>query len=117
MAKDSETSSEKQSKEERAAGVGRMLNDEEAPVTPEPNEGADVPSREVGGASSVGESTTRRGEDVAGEDGKEPGRSDRGTDDTPGARPSGTSSDRDATGIDHQDSSDDESPPMGGQGG
>lgn len=116
MAKDSETSSEKQSKEERAAGVGRMLNDEEPPVTPEPNEGADVPSQAARGTSSVGESTTRRGEDVTGDDGKEAGRSDRGPDDTPGARPSGTSSDRDATGIDHQDS-DDDSPPMGGQGG
>ena len=47
----------------------------------------------------VGESTTRRGEDVIKEEGKEAGREDTGTDAGPAARPTGESSPRDATGI------------------
>jgi hypothetical protein len=51
----------------------------------------------------VGESTTRRGEDVRDDEGKEPGRRDTGVDDTPGQRPHGTSTARDLTGVDPQD--------------
>lgn len=64
----------------------------------------------------VGESASRRGEDV-GEDEQERGRADEGT---TGAseRPVGTSDARDSTGVDPQESSD-ESPtmPTGDQGG
>lgn len=47
----------------------------------------------------VGVSTGRRGEDIADKDGKEAGRSDGEPDDTPGGRPTGTSDNRDVTGI------------------
>ncbi|CAN5266640.1 hypothetical protein BH20ACT3_BH20ACT3_03950 [soil metagenome] len=95
MAKGNDTSSEKASKEERAAGVERTLTDQEPPVNPPPNEPGG--SHEVGGASEVGESITRSGEDVEAKEGKEAGRSDTG--ETPEGRPTGTSSDRDITGV------------------
>ena len=91
---------EQKSKEARAEGVKRMLTDEPPPTEPPENDPA--PPREVGGASKVGESVTRRGEDVVKEEGKEAGRRDTGTDDTPAQRPTGTSSPRDATGVDPQ---------------
>ena len=47
----------------------------------------------------VGESTTRRGEDVVKEEGKEPGREDTGTHPTPAERPTGESSPRDSTAV------------------
>ena len=53
----------------------------------------------------VGESTSRRGEDVVKEEGKEPGRSDDGVEDTPAARPYGSSSPRDVTGVNPPDAS------------
>ena len=55
----------------------------------------------------VGESTTRRGEDIREGDGKEAGRQDAGTDDTPAQRPVGTSTARDQTGVDPQEPNDD----------
>jgi|HubBroStandDraft_1064217.scaffolds.fasta_scaffold420427_1 hypothetical protein len=54
----------------------------------------------------VGESTTRRGEDVS-EEGKEPGRHD-GPAQGESQRPTGTSTARDVTGIDPQDAIDGE---------
>ena len=55
-----------------------------------------------GEPENVGESTTRRGEDIVEQDGQEPGRETSGT---KGAsdRPYGTSTARDATGVDPQD--------------
>jgi hypothetical protein len=47
----------------------------------------------------VGESTTRRGEDIIKEEGKEPGRIDTGTDDSPAQRPTGESTPRDRTSV------------------
>jgi hypothetical protein len=64
-----------------------MLSRQDAPAEPERND--PDPPREVGGAGAVGQSITRRGEDVAGD--KEPGREYTGTDDTFGQRPHGTS--------------------------
>ena len=55
----------------------------------------------------VGESTTRRAEDIAEDEGKEPGRHDQGTADTPAQRPVGTSTARDQTGVDPQEPGDD----------
>lgn len=98
MAGDREQANEQQSKDDRAASVERMLNDEEAPVTEAPNE--DVPSDPATGTSDVGESVTRRGEDMVSSDGKEPGRADVGPDGSPTGREAGTSTDRDATGVD-----------------
>jgi hypothetical protein len=74
-----------------------MLSHEEAPSdTPAADPEAPEPAP---GASSVGESTTRRGEDVVEREGKEPGRVDTGREDTPAGRPTGTSTRRDTTGI------------------
>jgi hypothetical protein len=95
--------SEAQSRDERAESVGRQLSGEDAPKdTAQPTgtaagrEGATAPD-------GVGESTTRSGEGVVREEGKEAGRSDTGTDDTPAQRPTGTSSARDMTGVDPQE--------------
>lgn len=66
----------------------------------------------------VGESTTRRGEDVIKEEGPEPGREpNQGT--TGADRPVGTSTSRSATGVDPQDPVDEDMPnqPPGDQGG
>ncbi len=57
----------------------------------------------------VGESTTRRGEDVADEEGKEPGRYD-GAPQGESQRPTGSSTARDSTGVDPQEPVDDSSP-------
>ncbi len=59
--------------------------------------------------AGTGTSLTRRGEDVVNEEGKEPGRQDAGTQ-GPSERPVGTSTQRDATGVDPQDPIDPESP-------
>ena len=66
----------------------------------------------------VGESTTRRGEDVIKEEGPEPGR--KPNEGTSGAdRPYGTSDARAATGVDPQDPIDKDMPnnPPGDMGG
>jgi len=57
----------------------------------------------------VGESQTRRGEDIVKDEGKEAGRHDAGTQ-GPTERPVGTSTARDSTGIDPQDPIDEKSP-------
>jgi hydrogenase small subunit len=49
-------------------------------------------------ATRVGESVTRRGEDVSKQEGKDAGRYDTGTQ-TPSGRPAGTSTTRDVTGV------------------
>ncbi|RAX46387.1 hypothetical protein DQ354_05545 [Arthrobacter sp. AQ5-06] len=58
----------------------------------------------------VGASTTRHGEDVIKEEGKEPGREDTGTDAGPAERPTGESSPRDSTAVQPPDDSDTASP-------
>jgi hypothetical protein len=88
------------SKADRAAGVGRMLSGDAPPEEPPGND--PEPPGEVGGASTVGESTTDRAEDVA--DDKEPGRVDTGTEG--GAdRPTGVSTGRDSTSTDVEETS------------
>ena len=90
-------SSEQQSKDARAESVARQLNDEAPPEEPAPNpSGGSSPAE---GTEDVGESVTRRGEEIVDDDGKEPGRVDTGTQ-GPTDRPTGTSTERDATGID-----------------
>lgn len=66
----------------------------------------------------VGTSTTRRGEDVVGQEGKEPGRYDTGTQGA-SQRPTGGSTMRDSTGVDPQDPIDEDMPNLqtGDQGG
>lgn len=58
----------------------------------------------------VGESITRKGEDVVKEEGKEPGRQDTGTK-GPSERPVGKSTPRDSTGV--GPASDDDDPGTG----
>lgn len=48
---------------------------------------------------NVGESMSRRGEDIANKEGKEPGREETEPADSPTERPTVTSSGRDATGV------------------
>lgn len=85
-----------ESKAARAESVSRMLNDEEPPVTEAPNPSA--PSDPAPGTEDVGESVTRRGEEIVADDGKEPGRHDVQTE-SPTGRPAGTSDARDFTGV------------------
>lgn len=93
---------EEQSKADRAESVERMLTGQDAPKQ------AEQPACRDAAAGSpppdgVGESVTRRGEDIAEQDGKEPGRFDTGTDGTPADRPTGGSTPRDGTGVNPQD--------------
>ncbi|HEY1917184.1 MAG TPA: hypothetical protein VGH27_16580 [Streptosporangiaceae bacterium] len=85
-------------------------NDTQDEATGEAIQGPDL----TGG--HVGESTTRRGEDVRASDGKEPGRSD-GPAQGESQRPTGTSAARDSTGVDPQDPISGDTPAQGGQGG
>lgn len=93
---------EADSKDARAEGVGRMLSGEEAPQEAEQPMGVETGEGQEAPAG-VGESTTRRGEDMVEHDGKEAGRIDTGSDGTPADRPTGTSTARDASSVDPQD--------------
>ena len=95
-----ETDSEKQSKQARAESVERMLSDEPPPKEPSKNDPAPNPAEDA--ADDVGESVTRHGEDIVKDEGKEPGRKDTGT--SGAGRPTGTSTPRDQTGVNPQDS-------------
>jgi hypothetical protein len=82
-----------------APGTARAWGSE--PPLKEPAQpGADeTPEDAARAPEGVGESTTRRGEDVAKEESQEAGREDTGTDAGPVERPTGESSPRDATGV------------------
>ena len=60
---------------------------------------SEVTDEEPDSPQGVGESVTRRGEDVVKDEGKEPGRHDAGVE-LPSERPVGTSTPRDTTGVD-----------------
>ncbi len=98
MPEDDESEAEQESKQKRAEGVERMLTDQPPPREPEQND--PDPPGEAGEPGSVGESVTARAEEVARD--KEPGRVDTGPEGE-AERPTGTSSARDATGVDPQD--------------
>lgn len=92
----SDTGSE-QSKEARDESVERQLEGDAPPQeAPAQASGGSTPAT---GADDVGESTSRRGEDMRDKDGKEAGRIDTGTK-GPTDRPTGESTKRDVTGID-----------------
>jgi hypothetical protein len=93
---------EEASKAERAEGVSRQLGGEDPPKDVEQPVGNTEGREGKTAPDDVGESITRSGQDVAGEEGKEAGRHDTGTDDTPAQRPTGTSDARDVTGVDPQ---------------
>lgn len=92
----SDTGSER-SKEERGESVERQLEGDAPPQDPAgQSPGGSSPAT---GTDDVGESTTRSGEDIVDDDGKEAGRTDTGTE-GPTDRPTGESTKRDVTGID-----------------
>ena len=97
-------SKETESKEERAKGVSRQLNDQDPPKDTNPESLVGPTGGEEGemAPEGVGESVGRRGEDIVDKDGKEAGRYDTGTDDSPAQRPTGESTERDHTSIDPQ---------------
>ena len=68
-----------------------------------------VTKHEAGSPENVGKSTTRSGEDVRDDEGKEAGRHDAGPKGKTG-RPAGTSTSRDSTGVGPQDPIDEKSP-------
>ncbi len=68
-----------------------------------------APDKESDSPKGVGESTTRRGEDVSDDESKEAGRKDTGKEGE-AQRPTGESSARDSTSIDPQGPIDEESP-------
>ena len=93
---------EEASKAARAEGVRQQLSGEDPPKdTEQPVGNTEGPEGEMA-PDDVGESITRSGQDVVGQEGKEAGREDTGTDDTRGQRPTGTSTPRDVTGVDPQ---------------
>jgi hypothetical protein len=89
-------------KQDRADGISRQLNGEDAP------EDTVQPVGPTGGVEGemapegVGESVAHRGENMIAEEGKEAGRFDTGVHEKTG-RPYGESTARDATGVDPQE--------------
>lgn len=90
------------------SGTARAFGSEaplENPESPASQEAPDQQSADDQAPEGVGESTTRRGEDVIREEGDEPGRTHTGTDDSPAQRPTGESTSRDETSIQPGDDS------------
>lgn len=105
-------SGESASKAERRASVEEQLAETKgtrpggaSPADEQPVHPDDVTDAEPETPLGVGTSTTRRGEDLADDDGKEPGRHDAGTQGE-SDRPVGVSDERDSTGVDPQSSPD-----------
>ena len=96
---------EQQSKQERRESVERQLQHTApgtgtaSPARERPVDESEVTDEEPDSPHGVGESVTRRGEDVEQDEGKEPGRHDAGVE-YPAERPVGTSTPRDTTGVD-----------------
>ena len=82
-----------------APGTARAFGSEPPLKEPAQPGSDETPEDAAMAPDGVGESTTRRSEDVVKEEGKEPGRDGAGTDATPAGRPAGESSPRDATGV------------------
>ena len=98
----------RQMAETHGPGTGATTSPmQESPVQP-----GDMTAGEPEDPYGVGESQTRRGEDVKKEEGTEPGRQDLGTKGQ-SDRPYGTSTQRDSTGVDPQDKADPAMPNTG----
>ncbi len=82
-----------------APGTARAFGSEPPLKEPAQPGSDETPEDAAMAPEGVGESTTRRGEDVVKEEGTEPGREETGADATPAGRPAGESSPRDATGV------------------
>jgi hypothetical protein len=97
----------------RAESVERQLADTktgqvgstESPADEQPVHADEVTDEEPESPKGVGESTTRRGEDVVDDEGQEAGRRDAGTQGE-SQRPVGVSDERDSSAVDPQDSQD-----------
>jgi len=105
-----ESASESASKEARRESVVEQMADTSptesktaSPADEQPVDPAAVTDEVPDSPMGVGESTTRRGEDMVDHDGKEVGRHDTGTE-GPTDRPTGASDARDATAVDPQES-------------
>ncbi len=85
--------------------ITRSSGDNVPPPDPEREQkgkarnGVSSTDTEASSPHGVGESVSRRGEDVKDEEGQEPGRKDTGTSGE-AQRPEGTSDERDTTGVD-----------------
>jgi hypothetical protein len=99
-------SNESDAAEGTAPGTARAFGSE--PPLKEPAQpGSDqTPEDAAMAPEGVGESTTRRGEDLVKEEGTEPGREEASTDATPAGRPAGGTSPRHATGVNPPDDQD-----------
>ena len=105
-----DSASESASKEARREGVEQQLANTSptesktaSPADEQPVDPAEVTDEVPDSPKGVGESTTRRGENMVDHDGKEAGRQDTGTE-GPTDRPTGASDARDATAVDPQES-------------
>lgn len=100
------TSGREPSGEDRRASVERQMAETReqvpgqvtTPVEESPLRSEEVTDEAPDSPKGVGESTTRRGEDIVEDDGKERGRTDEGADPATG-RPRGRSDDSDATTV------------------
>jgi hypothetical protein len=88
-----DTDTERSIKEERKESVKKAFDASGPGAQPDPGVAQPAP-----GTDDVGESITRRGEDVAKTE-QEPGRYSTGTDGTPADRPTGESTRRDSGGL------------------
>lgn len=89
--------------DERYKGTLRAMGDEpplREPNQPQSSDREDLDQRDLQAPDGVGESLSRRGEDVVEDDGKEAGRVDTGTHEGPTDRPTGESTSRDRTSVD-----------------
>lgn len=101
------------SSKDRAESVERQLAETKtgqpgqtaSPADEQPVKAGEVTGEAPDSPKGVGKSTTRSGEDVVDDEGKEPGRHDAGTKGE-SQRPVGKSDERDSSAVDPQDSSD-----------
>jgi hypothetical protein len=94
---------------EPAKGTARAWGSEPPAKEPEQPGQEETPADAEMAPEGVGTSMTRGGEEVAGQDGKEPGREDTGTQGASG-RPTGTSTPRDSSGVDTDEASGEAAP-------
>jgi hypothetical protein len=96
-------------RDEPAKGTARAWGSEPPAKEPEQPGQEETPADAEKAPEGVGVSMTRGGEEVAGQDGKEPGREDTGTK-GPSERPTGTSTTRDSTDVDTDEASGEAAP-------
>ena len=94
---------------EPAKGTARAWGSEAPAKEPEQPGQEETPADAEMAPEGVGVSMTRGGEEVAQQDGKEPGREDTGTK-GPSGRPTGTSTTRDSTDVDPDEASGEAAP-------